>query len=253
MSQPISENELAAWKLETFRITFFPAPEATLDGRKWWQESIGTIADLVEEKRDQLSILGEFRNGLLSQKSNTERTDWHYNKAISESATFEDDVAFVAAIEPLIRGTMEAIAEKSPPVLRIAFGAVLIRHTDNIEESYKILSKFTGLNLEASQCSEFVCRLNRWKSSDLIPELRVNQLRDISAFIRQQVQFRAGTGSTGSRVILDPKNLSTGCRLLLDINTDAERSEPLPTSQIPELFRELIELAVQISEQERLP
>jgi hypothetical protein len=128
-----------------------------------------------------------------------------------------------------------------PDLLRVAFGAVLLQPVASIEEgNQRLMQAVPGLPLKINNTSDALFQVNRpCESWSYAGQLRLNRLTKWSVATIQSFEIslpRMVPVSTGDEQCV--------FRVELDINTDATRGKPLDRSRLPELFGELVQLAL---------
>jgi hypothetical protein len=128
-----------------------------------------------------------------------------------------------------------------PPATRLAFGTVMELPARDKEEGYRQLSAYLPFQIGESNSSDFLYRINRPRNSRILNELRINRVSVWSLSMLRQTQLTpSATGHIASSA------RSTGpqyaCRVELDINTDAQFTDPLNNT----IFDELVDLAKEI-------
>jgi hypothetical protein len=141
-------------------------------------------------------------------------------------------------------------------VNRLAFGAVLHSRVESLEMGYKKLGELLpSVQLDSEGSSEFFYQINRPRESKSgIARLRINRLSKWSVAVRTR-------GVLMGRMISDEQTVNwessgqpmVSCRLELDINTSPEYETALPAQHIRSVFRELVDLAVEVAEKGDLP
>jgi hypothetical protein len=131
---------------------------------------------------------------------------------------------------------------EAPAAARIAFGAVLTLPVQSREEGYQTLLSLTRLKEDILQAADLVFQINRPRASTTgISDLKINRLSIWTVAKLQKIQLqRAVNRSTASKA-------EFACRLQLDINTDQEFLGELKPDQMGIVYKELVELASEIS------
>ena len=134
--------------------------------------------------------------------------------------------------------------EQALPMLRLAFGAVLVMPVSNREEGYRQLSDYLPFGLDPDGSSDFSYRINRPRESAVLgSELRINRLSTWTV----GVWTSAAISLAPSGLPPKPVDQRYACRLQLDINTSPVFPGELPQDRVPALFEELIELGTEIA------
>jgi hypothetical protein len=135
--------------------------------------------------------------------------------------------------------------ETCPPLVRLAFGAVLLQPVENQTQGYEILSTYLPFQVDLEETSDFLYQINRRRESATgIADVKINRLAKWS------VQ-KTSQGFVPIIPLGQPQQLAEflACRLELDINTIAEFEGEFSREQLPRLFDELVALGKEIAEQ----
>jgi hypothetical protein len=211
------------------------------------------LGELPEEKHVKSKGLsqierGAFHQGKLELSSSAARVDWTYTAQVSG----ENELDFSAGIPTL--GNFEAslvdfkaladrwLKEMCPPIVRIAFGAVLLQPVESHEHGYESLKSYLpGLGIDPKGSCDFFYQINRPRTSKSgISDLRINRLSKWAVMGIQAHLFTAGKSVT-----TDMGSLAT--RLELDISTHQSFGGELPADKILFLFDELVSLGGEIA------
>jgi hypothetical protein len=137
------------------------------------------------------------------------------------------------------------------PMIRLAFGAVLLQPVDGLAEGYRLLSSYVQLQIDPENTSDLLYQINRRRvSSSGITGLTINRLAKWSVLRLQRNLFML---SPGSPVQSHTQSEAFACRLELDINTAPEFEGELPQAELPSLIQELVEMGREIAEQGDIP
>ena len=259
-----------SWEPELLRLTGFTIGE--VDGEAWWPEV--AAAPLEKEARDLRE--GTYQaTGRLTGDDGQEnvlrlqlaqgRVDWlqtpnqepeNQEPEISPWRTMgslESSLpAFIALLQPWL-------SRVDADFTRMAIGVVARRTVESRESGYRILSKYLPFELPVGS-TDFLYQLNRPRESRALGDgSLVNRLQKWSVVSLKRVELTLGQGlgTTGepgpSTEVIRPTTLGHGCRLELDINTAAEREEPLPKERRVDILEELAELALEIASKGDIP
>ncbi|MDE2885827.1 MAG: hypothetical protein OXO53_12150, partial [Chloroflexota bacterium] len=127
----------------------------------------------------------------------------------------------------------------------LAFGAVLILRVPDIQSGQEQLSRY--LQLQPSQLdgsSDFLYQINRQRTSRVDEVIGINRLTKWSIMRGGGIALEVGPDAI-RRLASDSV---VACRLELDMNTQADRSVPINSSQIGAILEELVEYGNEISE-----
>jgi hypothetical protein len=243
----------AAWRVEQVRCTAFPS--TAMDVRRGvWERLVGEPPETVTDKpRAQLlTELGPFQAGQLQYSATPIRVDWRYTTRIAAQVDELDEVNFdgmgelsdgLGALDKVINGWFGS----APPLSRLALGAVLHHPVEDKAAAHRALNGLlSGVNIPEEGASDFLYQINRPRESGAENGLVLNRLSKWSvAGMLMQLQTE---GQTKTVVLKTPL---VACRLELDVNTAAEREEPI--SDVQAVWRELSGLALEIAEKGDVP
>ena len=237
-------SDTSGWEAEKLRLTAFPVEELReIKNLAPWKALIherprGSTFDhgvLVEH--------GIYKEGILGSITESGRIQWDFfadpEKKPDEFVSLGAFSEALAAFRPLMNRWLKS----SPPVKRLAFGAVLVQPQKSVLAANRRISDFiSGVDLRGAS-ADFSYRVNRPRKSIIKKGLMVNRLSTWAVNEQRKISIglRLPTEATRQkqRVI---------SRLELDINTSRENREPLPKSRLQRLFRELMDLGVEIAE-----
>ena len=148
---------------------------------------------------------------------------------------------------PLMRNWLNSCL----PVVRVAFGAILLQPVKTQQEGYQLIAEYLpSVKLSPGESSDFSYQINRPRDSKTgIPNLRINRLTkwSVAQYFERRVPMAPGAiRHFDSEVRLD-------CRLELDINTAPDFQEDLPSGELSRIFEELVALGEEIATKGDLP
>jgi hypothetical protein len=216
----------------------------------WWKELIGTepeqsIADLRRgEKRDS----GFFQNNRLNLHVSRNKFAWVYQ--FSDQALKDFDIpvigSFLEEVPSFRKLIVESFKKVEYPILnRVAFGCVLLVKVNNEAESLRLLQRFIpNIKLDPHDSSDFFYQINRRRISTVVPELKINRLSKWSTSTWSLAEMSEGRNI---------QTATTFCQLELDVNTVPDYAGELDPDVISQVFSELIDYAIEISEKGDVP
>jgi hypothetical protein len=244
----------AEWQAESWRLSAFAPSVLPVAEQNWWMELVGQAPEAEQANRLQgvFQAHGRFERGRLILGVQLGRVDWLYSSIPIGEEVLQDGVPTVGpageSFEALRRLVVRWFAV-SPPINRLAVGAVLTRPVASRQEAYRIITDYVpGLHLDTEGCSDFLYQINRPRISSVHSGLLINRLAKWSA---------AAVGLLGI-MPADPthvlqRDLYTVTRLELDINTAAGFQSAFSASELPDLVAELGGMGLEISEQGDIP
>lgn len=236
-----------SWSVESLRLTtFVKEPQAPGAG---WELVVGEPPEIKTDKpREQIvDERGPFADGQLVFLSQPTRVDWLYTTA--EAALGE--MPALEFNEGLLH--FKPVTDKwwatARGVHRVAFGAILRAPVSDKEAGYEALQRYVhSLRLTPGTTSELIFQINRPRMSQVLQGLQVNRLTKWSVLQSQKLNITLSLGTMAP--LGDP---AYACRLEMDLSTDAQRVDPFPPDLMPDLWRELGVLAVEITEKGETP
>ena len=249
-------SDLLSWQAESLRLTAFTNEEAQPDRFKFWKDLVGQLPDVSNWQRKQgiLREEGPFEDRKLISVVQPFRFDWLLAAGDREQENEEEEKQRegpILQVEPfdesleLFLPLMINWLEGSDSINRIAFGAILLQPIKNRQDGYRRVGEYLpSLRLDPEGSSDFFYRINRPRASKSgIPDLKINRLSKWSVAHRREtfttITPEAARHSTGQGYF--------ACRLELDINTPPGFQGELPSEQLPDIFRELVELGKEIA------
>ena len=137
--------------------------------------------------------------------------------------------------------------ERSSPITRLAFGAVLLFEVPNLYEANERLSSLLpSVTLDSEGVSDLLFRINRRRTLASRGEGSANRLSTWSTIQGGSVEF-AVPGDGPPQFTYQTGHFA--CRLELDINTVGTFMPPLSEVEAAEVFRELVVFGAKIAEQ----
>lgn len=244
----------SAWKVETVRLTTFPAVVADFSSTQWWQRATGDPPEsrTIQPRLGALHEIGPIKGGLcnLSLECQPQRVDWLFSPIIedpvlTEFPTFSDLPGALDVLKELL----DRWLPESPSTVRLAFGAVLIQPTESKNTGYELLKRYLpAVQLDPDNSSDFTYQINRARASKSIKNLAINRLSKWSAIRLSGMMVQLGTaeGQPAAKILHSGRELSA-CRLELDLNTSPNFEGTLPMELLRDLVDELIALGVEIT------
>lgn len=243
------------WRVELLRLTVFLGQEVRPPVR-WWTDITGQEpATQTVQQGLGFQQLGPLRDNYcqLSLEGRGMRVDWLMSpqplprppeQAPDGFPSFDTLPGGLAVFRELLLpwvGRME-------DVQRVAFGAVLSFPVEDKVAGYRALQPLLpALQIDPIDSSDLVYQINRHAPSRALDGLHVNRLSTWTVVQFKVMTFQiqaAGIPATIGAGVPD----SHAVRLQLDVNTDAARSEPLPSGTIVPTTEELIAFGQQIAD-----
>jgi hypothetical protein len=140
---------------------------------------------------------------------------------------------------------------------RFAFGVVALHSQPSKEASYVELTDLLRIaSLQLEGASDFSYQINRMRPSKAVSGLSINRLSRWASVAFQGLRMQLSmfpTGSADGTVTSRQSPPVHATRAEFDINTAADRREPIPTSARKSLLDELAELSLELLEKGDVP
>lgn len=245
------------WRVEQLRLTVFLPTDLRQPAPSWWREIVGQEPPNQTIQQGILiqhvgPLRGDYCQFALEIKSG--RVDLTFGPLPSSQMptgfpSFDELGRSLQVFRELLLPWTEQITE----VRRIAFGGVLtVAVLDRIAGYRALQPLLPSLTLDVERSSDLLYQINRHATSSGIPGLHVNRLSNWGVVLAKMQQFQIGPG--GTPLVLGSNDTTfAAVRLQLDINTDADRVEPLPSGTIRPLCEELVGYGEQIAARGDVP
>ncbi len=243
-----------AWQAESWRLTAFLSASSQISEPSWWTDLVGEPPEtrVSNPRQGLLQEQGGYCGGTLILAIQPGRVDWQFTAVpIQGEESVNADPLLGPALEALENFRPLALRwlELSPPITRLAVGAILLQTVVDREEAYRLITRYVpGLRLDSEGCKDFFYQINRPRLSTAHSQLRINRLTKWSAATAGLVRVGLPTPSIVSRV-----ELYLGARLELDISTAEDSNTQLSATDLPALLGELINLGLEIADRGDTP
>lgn len=239
----------SAWQLEFARLIAFPAEPALFLDQHWWQDlASGQPEDLVStRKKNSREERGSFQGVALSLTVDLHRVEWLV-RPLTEfdevSGTLPALGSFRERVDWFVDLMSPWLTNSCPPLVRLAFAGKLLHPAATQQEAYRVLAThLPTVQLEPNP-NDFLFHVNRRRNSAVVPGLPINRM---STWSKMNIAFSLVPGNAFAR----PDRCYSAVQL--DMNTAPERTEILPREALPQLFRELAILGIEIAERGDIP
>lgn len=245
----IERAPLDEWVAESLRATAFPSGETEVKPDGWWRNVLGEepesqMSRRTGERREE----GTFRGASLILNVSLARIDWVLRPKSSKEEPAEGFPAIGGFAETCahFHELMHRWFPLSPPLERLAFGAVVSLPVANMAEGYRRLAPYLpALQLGDEGLSDFLYRINRPRlSRSSVSNLSINRLSAWSVLEIHAQQVELSSPPQRPKVIQGEPAFA--CRVELDVNTSPKFTEQFSGQQCAEVFDELVELAREI-------
>jgi hypothetical protein len=253
------DGQLAAWQVQTLRLTAFPGPSAQIIEPTWWRDLRGEEPEIRSSspRKGGLREEGPFADGNLILGFQPMRIDWLYAPISDEKEQAEGFLTIgsldnaITTFAPLMNRWFEL--DTCPPVQRLAFGAIIMQPVEDLRTGYRRLMQYLrSVRLEnVNNASDFLYQINLWRDSGVIPDLRINRLSKWSVASWQTVSMHMIPAAAAVQGAIGARHYA--CRLELDINTVPEFQGEFERGQLSPILKELIDFAVEIANRGEIP
>ncbi len=234
------------WLATNLRFTFFYTSGERPDLHPAWETIAGdaeTSAEIENKKSNEIVITGPLENHTLRIVSGPTKGDIILIPRITQNLNLPPHIGEALSSIEQFSGWISRYftSGKLPETNRIAFGAQLTKVSDDLDDTRKEITDYLPfLTLENASAGDLIYQINRPIQSRVISELSINRLTTW-----KQLQQFALIVRPGSDAVSNSETMFV-LQTVLDINTDAERSESLPSEQIQDIFTELINRGTEI-------
>lgn len=234
------------WLATNLRFTFFYTSGSRPDLHPAWKAIAGdeeTSSEIENKKNNEVVITGPLENHTLRIVYSPIKGDIILIPRILENPSLPPHIGEAL---PLIEQFGDWISKyltsgELPETNRIAFGAQLIKIGNDLDDTRKEITGYLSfLSLETASAGDLIYQINRPVQSEVIPDLLINRLttwKELQKIILTVQPGHDTAPSSESFFVL---------QTVLDINTDVERSESLPSEKIQGMFTELINRGTEI-------
>ena len=246
-------TESIDWQVESLRVTAFPLDIADVSTDQMWDTFIGKPpADTHIQRTGIETREVEYVNGRIFLVKQIDRIDWRYhyqqeereeppNLPIIGSLDSELGVISGLAKDWLDSGTLF-------PLNRLAFAGVLLHQVDSVDDGYEILSKLLP-SLNFDNLKDLNYQVNRPRMSNAIQGLYINRLARWNV-IRSHLFAAVPSANHRLQATADER---VACRLEFDINSSAQQTDAFAPDLLPDLFDELVDVGLELSEKGDVP
>jgi len=240
------------WRAEHLRLTVFLEQDVH-QPTHWWREVVGQEpATQLIQQGIGIRQLGPIRNGYcqLSLELSGRRVEWLMNTQVQldqPSAGFPSFDTFPRGLA-VFRELLLPWVSRIEGVLRVAIGAILtFPVTDKLAGYAALRPLLPALEIDPTGSSDLVYQINRHGRSRVVDGLHVNRLSAWTVVQFKMVLLQVQAGGVPATIGGEAPQ-SQAVRLQLDINTDADRTTPLPSGRMAAITEELITLGEEIAD-----
>ncbi len=232
------------WGVQLARLTLFSSEQLTVSDKDWQAITGQEEAETRQTIPGGRSLSGKVLNGQLNVVATGMRADVVLS-AIEIDDTQERSLPVIGSIDDVLTAffasTNKWVTEMRHPIVRVAFGTVLLFKTGDREQAYQRLAELLlCVKVDPKRMHDLQYRVNWIRDSKIEKGLLINRLTTWSAMriFRRFVQF-----SESDITKADEGEELIAVRLEIDNNTDGARKAPFDQAQVVPIYSELIELA----------
>jgi hypothetical protein len=248
------------WQAESFRLTAFLRPNERPNGEGWWTGAARTQPESrnVKPARGELIESGFVEGKVLTLSVQPGRIDWFLSPNMFPEGenTPANDIRILGAFRSTSQVFLEIVRNwlsECPPIVRLAYGAVLLESVTNREAGYRRVAEFLQtVTIDPVGSEDLFYQINRPRPSRAVHDLRLNRLSkwSVSSFQPLAISIGVPQGQAGAQPIVYSHGgtQAMACRVELDLSTPAGIQE-LPHLELLNIFQELVNLGAEIAEQ----
>ena len=242
-------------------MTVFLTPNVQLRDEGWWAKVAGTDPEnkTAKPSRGELVEAGIFQGNALTLSVQPGRIDW----ILGPNVAIEDDLSVIKSMGSFERArtTFSAVMSNwlkyCPPIVRMAYGAVLLEPVENREKGYLRIAEYVpAVKIDPLGSEDFFYQINRPRESITAKGIRLNRLSKWSVASFQPVSFSFGIPQNQPA---QPLVYSHGgapvmaCRAEFDLSTPGGIQYEVPHDKLPSIFNELLALGWEIAQHGDIP
>jgi hypothetical protein len=231
------------WGAESLRVSLFSNAPTSVNDEDWRALSSQTEQYNRQTTLGGLIFSGNIDGGQLNLSGINKRVDIILTTIPPTTPVSEGRLPTIgqweAARDRFSSFTSAWIETAKFPIVRVAFGAVLLCPTASRHESYTVLKRLlTSVSVDPDKMRELLFRINWPTTSKIIDGLLINRITNWSAieFLLANVELGASPSATAS-------TQGHAVRLEIDHSTDLARSKPFAHGQVLSIYKELISTA----------
>jgi hypothetical protein len=242
-----SRATIDAWQANQLRLTFLATPDVLpLKPTGWWESVMEGPPERIEDRPKVGYHVeeGPCLNGTLTISVQANRIDWALGTIIDLERGFEDVPAmgsFLTLRDEFLAKVLRWLPS-APTCHRVAFGGRLLLPVESREAGYRLLAAYLPFAPDPKGSMELKYQINRPRQSRVQPDLLINRLQAWSLSF-----FRIGIVPGGERLPLPEVTEAFSISLEPDISTDAQFFDRLPADRLPDLIKELANLATELA------
>lgn len=244
----VQQPPASQWLAETLRVTAFPTPDAEANPSDWWKRVIGQDPEtqIQRQRLGELVQEGIVGGAKLTLRVRPERIDWVM--APVEPAEAPETFLSIGPFDDSckqFRALINSWIPFSPPLSRIAFGAVAFSPVPDHVSGYNTLAAYLPSVQVDPGSRDFIYQINRPRESSAgVEGLSINRLSKWSV-VQMHLQAFSMGAQEGVRIVRAPIS-AFACRVEIDVNTSPMHKGHFTPEQSLMVLDEMERLAEEI-------
>jgi hypothetical protein len=243
---PKKTRAAAGWEAAHLQVILFPTTSPREITQAWFRELTGKPAQEGIVKPLESVDVGPFEKWMLHLQIDLLRIVFTLQPQVPP-----DDLVWFPTLGDSIREPMDSLISLvlkwrdscDMDVKRIGLTGRLIQRTRNQSSGYRLLKTYLPTVKLGSGCTDLIFRINRPRTMKSMPgKVTINRLSTWS-FLKQIRTVEAR--SADSKLTRGKTHEAFASCLDFDVNTAADRSDPLPQKNWPRILRELATTALE--------
>lgn len=251
------KQEPSGWQTEALRLTAFTRDPVEADTVPLWHDLTGEDPEVSQARPREHSTTeaGPYLEGWLALGVATTRIDWRLVVNPNEPPDGLPTIGRFDELRDTFRSLMHKWLKKSPPLNRLAFGAVLLLPVDSRQEGYRRLNGLLpSIAIDAENSSDFSYKINRRRpSTSGIENLEINRLSGWSVSRFTGIGFEMAVDEPTRSRAHELGEPMWACRLEVDVNSAPQFRPRLTKRALQTLLDELVGLGAEIAAEGDIP
>jgi hypothetical protein len=238
------------WITETLRVSLFSTATVSLTDADWKKITGQDEAEIQQKIVGRRTMVGPYLDGRLSISATGARVDCVLSPKTPTEPLEEGYVpsvgAWPAVCEEFVEGTADWVGNFRAPVVRMAFGAVLLGRCADRQDAYKkLIGLLKSVRADHERMSELIFRVNWPVNSTSVNGLSLNR---ITQWAVSEVHAIPLMIPMTTPPVIDDTPGTFVIRLDLDHNTDVKWTSPFDQKHLVPIYNELVQLAYENAE-----
>jgi hypothetical protein len=240
------------WVTESVRVSLFLNAPIDMKDDDW-----RAITGQAEAQSRQIVVggriySGPFEGGQLNLAGTTNRIDIIFTPGAEPAESpLPATSPWQSARDKFFELTSAWIKTKNIPVVRVAFGAILLSGTTSVTQSYELLKKLlSSVSIDPDNMRDLIFRVSWPAKSTVVKDMFIHRITNWNA-----IQFFAASVTMGSTLtsVSSPMPGACAVRLEIDHSTNKDRREAFDPAMLMPIYSELVALASENAEKGERP